>query len=93
MKIWKLQILWGTEKHRTELRFDRNLSRLDIERITKYVNGGYHIHKDPGKRAKKPLFNLPPPKEEDKCQPENCAGQCQGMNSRSECPKGDNCST
>jgi antitoxin CcdA len=25
-------------------------------------------------------------KEEDRCQPETCAGQCQGMNSRPECP-------
>ena len=23
---------------------------------------------------------------EDKCEPETCAGQCQGMNSRPECP-------
>ncbi len=62
MKIWKLQLLWGEEKHRTVLRFDRNISRLDVERITKYVNGGYHIHKDPKRKL---LQNTDPPKIEE----------------------------
>ena len=53
MKLWKLQIIWGEEKHRTVLIFDRNLSRLDVERITKYINGGFHVHANPRKREKK----------------------------------------
>ncbi len=32
------------------------------------------------------LQNTDPSKEGDRCQPETCAGQCQGMNSRPECP-------
>ncbi len=85
MKIGRLQIWW--EKKDKDLiswaNERRRLSRLDRERIEKYINGGYHIHKNPRKKA---LFNLPPSKEDDKCQPETCAGQCQGMNSRPECP-------
>ncbi len=84
MKIWKLQILWGEEKHRTVLRFDRNISRLDVERITKYVNGGFHIHANPKRKLLQ--YTDPPKIEEESCQPETCAGQCQGMNSREECP-------
>lgn len=83
MKIGKLYIFWEGKQDNI-IRFNRKLSRLDLERIDKYLDGGFHVHKNP---KKKPLFNLPPPKEEDKCQPETCAGQCQGMNSKPECPK------
>ena len=65
MKIWKLYFFWEGKQDNI-IRFGRKISRLDLERIDKYLNGGYHIHKDPGKRPKKPLFNLPPPKEEEK---------------------------
>ena len=67
------------------------MKKLILAIVSFLIKGvpGYHIHKDPRKKGKpaiNPLFNLPPPKEEDKCQPETCAGQCQGMNSRPECP-------
>ncbi len=70
MKLWKLQILWGEEKHRTVLRFDRNLSRLDVERIQRYISGYYHfVRKSKGIKPKVPpltaevlLQNTDPPK-------------------------------
>jgi len=62
MKIGRLHIIWeGREK--TVVVYPGRLSRLDLAKITQYLLGGFHIHKNP---RKKPLFNLPPPKEEEK---------------------------
>ncbi len=80
MKIKKLHIFWTDN---TIWKFPRRLSHLEVARVTKLLTGGFHVHANP---RKKPLFNLPPAKEENKCQPETCAGQCQGMNSKPECP-------
>ncbi len=91
MKIWKLYVFWEGKKDNIIRFVDRKISRLDLERIDKYLDGGFHIHRNPGKKEKKvpappltagELQNL---LKEDNCQPETCAGQCQGMNSRTEC--------
>lgn len=50
MKLWKFQIF--LEDERSIIRFDRHLSRLDLERIGKLLLGGHHIHRDPKRKPK-----------------------------------------
>ena len=68
MKIGCLQLLWGTENHRTILKFDKRLSDLDVKRIKEYVSGGYHTHRNHPKKGKpsaNQVFNVAPPKSEN----------------------------
>ncbi len=83
MKIGKFYWFWE-RKNESIRKYKTRLSELDDERLNKYIFGYYHFVRK--SRGRKPLFNLPPPLGED-CQPETCAGQCQGMNSKPECPK------
>lgn len=86
MKIGRLHIILEKENDLIT-KAGRKLSKVDLDRIKKYIDGGYHfVRRSKGRKPKVPLFIQPPPKEEDKCRPETCAGQCQGMNSRAECP-------
>ncbi len=82
MKIFgRLHIIWTDN---TIMTFKRRLHRIEIERMMKLLDGGFHIHANPKRKL---LQNMDPPKiEDERCQPETCAGQCQGMNSRAECP-------
>jgi len=60
MKIGRLHIIWeGRDK--TVVVYPRRLSRLDLARITQYLLGGFHIHRNPRKKL---LYNVAPPKEE-----------------------------
>ncbi len=69
MNIGRFYILWKREDDLV-VKAGRKLSKVDLDRIKKYIEGGYHfVRKSKGRKPKVPLFNLPPPKEEDKCEP------------------------
>ncbi len=56
MKIWKLHIYWGDDDlvdFVSIMLFGRIMSRLDLERIKKYANGGFHVHRNPRKKEEK----------------------------------------
>ena len=62
MKIGKLHIYWERENESVR-RYEKRLSKVDDERLNKYISGGYHLHKNPKRKL---LQNLPPPKKEEK---------------------------
>ncbi len=74
MKIWKLHIYWERENESVR-RYEKRLSKLDDQRLNKYISGGYHIHKNPKSKEKRNqagiivegvlLQNTDPPKEEE----------------------------
>lgn len=52
MRIGKFYVFWEGREDNI-VRFNRKLSRLDLERIDKYLDGGFHIHANPHKKDKK----------------------------------------
>ena len=52
MKIGRFYWFWEG-KNDNIVRLNRKVSRLDLERIDKYLDGGFHIHRNPGKKKVK----------------------------------------
>lgn len=52
MKIGRFYWFWERE-YESIRRYERRLSKLDDERITKYLDGGHHVHANPRKKEKK----------------------------------------
>ncbi len=75
MKIGRLHIYWERE-YESVRRYEKRLSKLDDQRLNKYISGGYHIHKNPKSKGNRNqagvivegvlLQNTDPPKIEEK---------------------------
>lgn len=60
MKIGRLHIYWQRENNQI-IKIPRKLSRLDEERIRKYLAGDHHIHRNPSRKKKIQVEQLSAP--------------------------------